>query len=794
MGSMVHLSSPSQLRALAALPLLLLALDRPRAQDPPVDRAALEKELRRVPPREPGAALSTFRIKGGFRLELVASEPDVVDPVAMAIDEDGRMFVVEMRDYPFEPGKGQTPEQDARARPGRVRLLEDLDDDGRVDRSTVFADGLAWPTGVLCWKGGIFVTAAPEVLYLKDENGDGAADRREVVYTGFGKDNVQGLLNSLRWGLDNRIYGTSGSNGGDVRSARSSQVVSVRGRDFRFRPEEGALEAISGGGQFGMCFDDWGNRFVCNNSNHIRHVVLESSYLSRNPYFAAPSVVKDIAVDGAAAPVFRSSPPEPWRLVRTRWRAQSSERSRYAPTELVPMGYFTSATGILIYRGDAFPAEYRGNAFIGDVGGNLVHRKVLEPEGATFAAHRPEDESSSEFLSSSDNWFRPVSFCEGPDGALYLVDMYRETIEHPLSIPDSIKQFLDLKSGDDRGRIYRIVPRDFARRPRPLLSKARDTELVGYLGSRGSWWRETSQRLLVERQSKAAGLLHGFLRKEENPLRRLHALFTLDGLGALEPQDLHQVLSDKEPGIREAALRLAGKLLRGNLLSWDRVLALADDPDVRVRKELALLLGEEETAKGLAALAKVAQEDADEPWVRAAVLSSAATRAHELFRELLDAAPREASPGLKALLSELSGIAGHGPRESGRGREGGARPSPHRRAGQGLTAGRTVALGSPLRPSGRPRFRASSPGAVVSKGRPEFRGAIARGSFAVGMDRASLLREIPGGGSGPPQSPRCPRAARRSGPGGPRAGFVCRGSRRRNPGGAVEELEPAGAP
>src|SRR4030095_9556212 len=149
---------------------------------------------------------------------------------------------------------------------------------------------------------------------------------------------------------------------------------------------------------------------------------------------------------------------EPWRLVRTRWRAASAERSRFAATELVPTGFFTSATGIHVYRGDAFPPEFRGSVFIGDVGGNLVHRKILEPKGSIFTARRPPGEVTREFLTSTDNWFRPVAFADGPDGALYVLDMYRETSDPPDSIPESIKSHVDLKSGDDRGRIYRIVP------------------------------------------------------------------------------------------------------------------------------------------------------------------------------------------------------------------------------------------------------------------------------------------------------------------------------------------------
>ena len=245
----------------------------------------------------------------------------------------------------------------------------------------------------------------------------------------------------------------------------------MRGRDFRFKPDGSAFEAISGGGQFGHCFDDWGHRFTCNNSNHIRQIVLPSRYLERNPDLTPPAVILDIAAEGPAAPVYRISPPEPWRVVRTRQRAADPAMVPALPrTELFATGFFTSATGITIYRGSAYPPEYRGNAFVGDVGGNLVHRKILEIDGATFLAHRADQKG--EFLASTDNWFRPVNFANTPDGTLLILDMYRETIEHPFSIPEPIKKHLDLTSGKDRGRLYELLPNGKQASPRPKPADA----------------------------------------------------------------------------------------------------------------------------------------------------------------------------------------------------------------------------------------------------------------------------------------------------------------------------------
>ena len=285
----------------------------------------LARELPRIKPLEPAAALESFRIHAGFRLEPVAVEPLVTDPVSVCYDADGRLYVVEMRGYPF-PEK--TPS-------GNVTRLEDRDGDGRFETRTIFLDGLSWPTGIVPYDGGVFIAVAPDIIYAKDTNGDGVADVKKVMFTGFGTDNVQGLLNGLLWGPDGWIYGVTSSNGGTIhnRSRPDAKPVSVRGRDFRFKPDGSAFEAISGGGQFGHSFDDWGHRFTCNNSNHVRQIVLPSHYLERNPALIPPPAVLDIAAEGPAAPVFRISPPEPWRVVRTRQRAADPVLSRRLPAD-----------------------------------------------------------------------------------------------------------------------------------------------------------------------------------------------------------------------------------------------------------------------------------------------------------------------------------------------------------------------------------------------------------------------------------------------------------------------------
>jgi putative membrane-bound dehydrogenase-like protein len=584
-----------------------------------------------VGPLSPKDELATFRVAKGFRVELVASEPDVVDPVAMTFDEDGRLFVVEMRGYP-NGGIAEGPSTS-----GKVRVLEDRDGDGVYRGRADFAAGLRFPSGVMPWKGGLLVADAPSILYLEDADGDGRADRRRTLYTGFSLKNIEQVINGLQWGLDNWVYGCAGGEGGTITSPEAPRMapVTLNGRGVRFHPEApGSLEPISGGGQYGLAPDEAENWFTATNSQHLRHIVLPDHYLRRNPALAVSAVTLDIPDHGAACQVHRISSFEAWRVERTRRRRESPDARRFPSTELVPGGYITSACSPVVYAADLFPAAYRGNTFVCDPANNLIHRDVLVPHGATFVARRGDE--GREFLASTDTWFRPVSLSLGPDGALYVLDFYREVIETPLSLPDDIKKKLNLES-QGRGRIWRIVPESFRRDPkgsaprRPALGKAPTEELVRHLDDPNLWWRLTAQRLLVERQDRAAVKpLQKLARGAAFPPGRAHALWTLHGLKALDDGTIEHALKDPEAGVREQALRLAeGRLASPRLRS--AVAALADDPSPRVRFQLAFTLGEGDAPELVAALARVARRDVADPWTQTAVLSSAGRTAPALL-------------------------------------------------------------------------------------------------------------------------------------------------------------------
>lgn len=573
------------------------------------------KELPRLAPKSPTEALGTFTVAEGFEIQQVACEPLVVDPVAMAFDENGLLYVIEMIDY---------SEQDKESL-GRVRLLEDTDGDGRMDKSTVFADKLSWPTAITCYDGGVFVGAAPHIYYLKDTNGNKKADVRKIAYTGFGRGNVQGLLNTFKWGLDNRIHGATSSSGANVTrpDVEEQKPVVLRGRDFAIEPRSLEISPTSGGAQHGLSFNAWGEKFVCSNSNHIQQVLFEDRYVARNPYLAAPGPRLSIAADGPQADVFRTSPVEPWRIVRTRLR-----KKKIVPGPVegggTAAGYFTGSTGVTIFRGTAWPKKYYGWAVVGDVGSNLVHRKRLDAAGLRYIAHRVD--KKSEFVSSNDTWFRPVQFANAPDGSLYILDMYREVIEHPKSLHPVIKKHLDLTSGRDRGRIYRVVGKGFKQPALPRLGSANTAALVATLDHANGWHRETAARLLYQRQDRrAVAPLEQLVKQAHHPEGRIRALYALDGLNILSTEPVLAAMTDKHPRVRQHAVRLAERIAADSPAVREKLFAMVGDDSLHVRYQLAFSLGQLiNSPQRNAALAAILKHDAADGYVQLAVRSSLA--------------------------------------------------------------------------------------------------------------------------------------------------------------------------
>src|SRR5262249_25975292 len=307
---------------------------------------------------------------------------------------------------------------------------------------------------------------------------------------------------------------------------KAANPVWVRGQGFVFAPRSEAFEATSGGGQHGMSMDDWGRTFVCTSHDPIFLIMYDSRYLGRNPYLEAPAAALRIAPGGYTTKVRRISPSEPWRVVRTRLRTTGIEAPH--PTEGdQPFGYFSAASGVTVCRGDAWPAEYRGNVFVGEVSNNLIYRARLVPDGVGLTAPRADE--GAEFVASTDIWFRPVQMANGPDGALYVLDMYRYLVEATESIPPGIVKHLDVGAGFDKGRLYRIVPEGFKRPRPPRLGKAPTGELVALLEHPNGWHRDTASRLLYQRQDRSAvAPLKKLAAEARFPQGRMHALYALD--------------------------------------------------------------------------------------------------------------------------------------------------------------------------------------------------------------------------------------------------------------------------
>ncbi|MEZ6045126.1 MAG: hypothetical protein R3C11_06005 [Planctomycetaceae bacterium] len=469
-------------------------------------------------PLSPEESLQHLRLHPDLKLEIAAAEPDVIDPVAVRFDELGQMWVVEMIDYPLGPKSADEKPK------SRIRLLKDEDQNGRYEASTIFADELLFVTGILPWKEGVIATLSGEVAYFKDTNQDGKADVKETWFTGFAEQNTQLRANHPQFGLDNKVYISNGLRGGEVQNVNpawtaqaKSVPLSLRGKDFRFDPLTGAYEAVAGNGQFGLTIDSNGSRYICSNRNPCMQVLLEDHYLQRNPQLIVPSTVNDVSPAGADSRVY---------AITRAWT-----------TSNLHAGQFTAACGVHRYEGSLLPEEFQGNSFTCEPTGNLVHRDVFTPAGASFTSHYGREQV--EFLASEDEWFRPVNVQTGPDGALYICDMYRAVIEHPEWVPDELKNRPDERYGDDKGRLYRVVPKGQQNSGLSLTIDRDDSQsLLQALVSPNSWHRTTAARIIYEEQlTSLVPELKNLLSSSENTVGIVQVLHTLAGLKVLTAED-----------------------------------------------------------------------------------------------------------------------------------------------------------------------------------------------------------------------------------------------------------------
>ncbi len=557
--------------------------------------------LQEPEPTAAEASLEKIHIQDGFEVQLVASEPLVKDPVAIDWGLDGKLWVVEMADYPLG--------MDGAGKPGgRIRVLEDQDGDGRYDSSTLFAEGLRFPNGILVWGDGVLVTAAPEILYLEDSSGDGKADIRRSVFSGFLEGNQQLRVNGLRWGLDNWVHCASGSHhsgygkGNQITSVLTGQTHQVGSRDFRIRPDNGDIDPQSGPSQYGRNRDDWGNWFGVQNSLPLWHYVLADHDIRRNPHFAPPDP-KHQVVTPSNPPVYPAAPLQK--------RFHSFDQS----------GRFTSACSAIIYRDDVlFPRrDNQQHAFTCEPFHNLVQHNIISDDGVSFTFHRDPAESDFDFFASQDRWCRPVMARTGPDGALWIVDMYRYMIEHPQWLPQAGKDELRpyYRLGENHGRIYRVVPAGKSlATPRIATSTA---SLLDALASSNGWQRDAAQQRLVRGKDPAAvAQIESLATAGESPVQRLQALCTLDGMQSLRSEVLLAALQDPHAGVRRQAVRLAAD----HAVDVRQLKPLVKDPNAKVRLQLAATLGAYQDPLAAQLLAQLAVASADDAYILANVMSS----------------------------------------------------------------------------------------------------------------------------------------------------------------------------
>ncbi|MBL7700313.1 MAG: c-type cytochrome [Chitinophagaceae bacterium] len=593
-------------------------------------------------------ALSTFGIADGFKLEMVASEPLVTDPVDMEIDENGTVYVVEMHGYPLDKSGS-----------GNIVILKDTTGDGVFDKRTVFKSGLMLPNSIMRWKKGLLVTDSPNLLYLEDTDGDGQANITDTIITGFALTNPQHNMNTPMYGLDNWIYvahesavGTReykeefGDEGREIIFYRDSNAVrlpkNAGGRSVRLRPDTKQLEMLSSRCQFGHTFDEWGRRFNCDNSNQGFQEVIANRYFERNPAAFVSDAVQSMSDHLSAAEVFPTTL-HPDRQILTN------------------VGVLTSACGITTYMGNAFPEPYNNNVtFVAEPVSNLVHIDVLRDSGASFVASRVLQ--NKEFLSSTDSWSRPVNFYVGPDGEMYVLDYYRKVIESPEWMSEEAIKAGGLYDGADKGRIYRITATNAKAvewTKGLTLGKSNSAELVKMLANENYWWRINAQRLLVDRGDKSVVPDLVKMTKEGSSLGKLHALWTLDGLNALEPSQIILALSDTSAGIRENAIQLAEKHLDKSPELVSALIAKQNDDNPKVRFQLLLTLGFLNTTAAAEARNNILFKDIQDKWVQVAALSARSIQMSGLLDELMKKTDANLYSSLVERLSTMVGASGN---------------------------------------------------------------------------------------------------------------------------------------
>lgn len=594
----------------------------------------------------PAESAKAFQVPPGMRIKLLAAEPLVIQPMGICWDEWGRLFVAELHGYNLEgqydidelnkSGKldmevrriQATEESRKRAEKetyGTVKLLLDTDGDGVMDKAEVWADHLPPCYGLTAGNGGIIVACAPDILFLKDSDGDNRPDVREKLFTGFSEGILERRINAPIWGIDDWIYFGKGGSGGTITGPHLQEAVKLPATDFRIRADGTAIEPVSGGTQtIGATFTPGGDRFVTNTTHPGLFVTpVPWRYLMRNPDAAAPLLVEKASEDTEVFPIAGA---HPWRVKREKHAEYFAYYKKYSLSDAAASGYFTSACGPLVYRDHLLPG-LRGDYLVCEPAQNLVHRSRIVRDGTRLRLERKEGERDSEFLASRDGWFHPIALSHTPEGGIGIVDFYREIIEDYSAIPRHLQQQYGLVKGSDRGRLWLLAPEEEQGEPKSRNLAALDEASLGReLESDIYWRRRTAQRLLEERGKLPADFYLGGWVRGDDPGARVTALRTADE---------HHFDSDIAKAIESDLI--AGKL--GN------------SPAPQLVLQVALSLGQSKSPKAMDALVRLTRLHGDLRWMDAAIASSVAGREKGLLLALAT------DPGKgEAVMVNLAGI------------------------------------------------------------------------------------------------------------------------------------------
>jgi putative membrane-bound dehydrogenase-like protein len=563
-------------------------------------------------PRDAAGALQAVRVPAGFQVELLAAEPLVSDPVNIAFGHDGRVWLVEMSDYPQGDGRG-----------GQVRWLRDTDGDGALDQSVVFLGGLNYPSSVTPWRDGVIIIAAPDIFFAADRDGDGVCDFREVWLTGVAEANPQHRASGFEIGLDGWLHFTSGGDTRELTDPRSGSSWNVAGRDIAWNPDTGELLQTSGHTQFLRARDEFGNWFGNENSLPLYHYVIEDVYRSRGT--AAGPPLEHLLTPAEAPPVYPVS------------------RTIDRFNDLFALNRFTSACSSIICRVPGLGEAMRGAALVCEPVHNLVARFQVHPVGATFRGERFDEDAAFDWFGSADTWSRPVRAINAPDGTVWIVDMVRQVIEHPQWIPVAWQERLDVRAGAGLGRVYRVRASNYQPAATLDFESADDAQLIDWLASdigpvrdmaaqqliwRSARWR--SDRTQGADQDAGAAVAEGIQRlvhTHAEPAVRVTALGCLVGAGSLRIEDLTRALTDADPRVRRYAVVAAESWLADEPRAVAALCELAErESDVGVDMQLALTLGAVPEVAAGQALGWIARRAAGDRWLPRGL--SLAERAH----------------------------------------------------------------------------------------------------------------------------------------------------------------------